>query len=198
MISLLASGGYESWGRAAIDSLFTVVSYMTTTGFAICDNSAWPWLACIVLLFVSFHCGCSGSTTGGIKVDRLVVSYKAMANELKHRVHPLSVSQVRIDGHLVPDESVKSVLLYIVIYILVILSSIVAVALCGVDGTEAVSGVIASVGSVGPGLGAVSALENYSLQPSMVKFIYSFDMFLGRVEIYPVLIVLYYFFNRRK
>lgn len=198
MISLLASGGYESWGRAAIDSLFTVVSYMTTTGFAICDNSAWPWLACIVLLFVSFHCGCSGSTTGGIKVDRLVVSYKAMANELKHRLHPLSVSQVRIDGHLVPDESVKSVLLYIVIYILVILSSIVAVALCGVDGTEAVSGVIASVGSVGPGLGAVSALENYSLQPSMVKFIYSFDMFLGRVEIYPVLIVLYYFFNRRK
>ena len=79
-----------------------------------------------------------------------------------------------------------------------ILVSIVIVAMCGVDGLEAVSGVVSSIGSVGPGLGEVSALENYSFQPAMVKFIYSLNMFLGRVEIYPVLIVLYYFFNRRK
>lgn len=198
MISLLVQGGYNSFGRAAIDSFFTVVSYMTTTGFSICDNANWPWIACLVLLFVSFHCGCSGSTSGGIKVDRLIVSGKALFNELKHRLHPLSVSQVRIDGHLVSDESVSSVLLYIVLYIFLILISIVAVALCGVDGTEAVSGVIASIGSVGPGLGEVSALENYSAQPAVVKFIYTFDMFLGRVEIYPVLIAIYYFFKRGK
>lgn len=198
MLSLLTQGSYDSFGKAALDSCFTVVSYMTSTGFAVCDNSSWPWIACLVLMFVSFHGGCSGSTTGGIKVDRLIVSGKAIANEFKRRLHPSSVSQVRMDGHQISDESVRSILLYIVLYITVILVSIVLVAMCGVDGTEAVSGVIASIGSVGPGLGEVSALENYSLQPSMVKFIYSFDMFLGRVEIYPVLIVLYYFFNRRK
>ena len=152
----------------------------------------------MILLFVSFHCGCSGSTTGGIKIDRLIVSFKAIANEIKHRLRPLSVSQVRMDGHLVSDEAVSSVLLYIVLYITLILVSIVIVAMCGVDGLEAVSGVVSSIGSVGPGLGEVSALENYSFQPAMVKFIYSLNMFLGRVEIYPVLIVLYYFFNRRK
>ena len=198
MFSLLTVGEYDSWGRAAVDSFFNVVSYMTTTGFAVCDNSSWPWIPCMILLFVSFHCGCSGSTTGGIKIDRLIVSFKAIANEIKHRLRPLSVSQVRLDGHLVSDEAISSVLLYIVLYIVLIFVSIVVVAMCGVDGLEAVSGVVSSLGSVGPGLGEVSALENYSLQPAMVKFIYSLNMFLGRVEIYPVLIVLYYFFNRRK
>ncbi|MBQ7020054.1 MAG: TrkH family potassium uptake protein [Bacteroidales bacterium] len=198
MFSLKFQGGYASWGRAAMDSVFTVVSYMTTAGFAICDNSIWPWLAGIVLIFASFQCGCSGSTTGGIKVDRVLISFKAISNEVHRRLHPSAVSQVRLSGHHLPDSTVHSVMLYIVVYFVVIFLSIIGVLLCGTNLPEAVSGVIASVGSVGPGLAELGAMDNYSFQPAVAKFIYTIDMFLGRVEIFPVLVVLSLMFKRNR
>ena len=198
MFSLKFQGGYASWGRAAMDSVFTVVSYMTTAGFAICDNSIWPWLAGIVLIFASFQCGCSGSTTGGIKVDRVLISFKAISNEVHRRLHPSAVSQVRLSGHHLPDSTVHSVMLYIVVYFVVISLSIIGVLLCGTNLPEAVSGVIASVGSVGPGLAELGAMDNYSFQPAVAKFIYTIDMFLGRVEIFPVLVVLSLMFKRNR
>ena len=197
MLSLKLQGGYETWGRAMMDSSFTVVSYMTTTGFAICDNSQWPWLAGMVLLVAAFQCGCSGSTTGGIKVDRIIISLKAVVNEMKKKMHPTQVSQIRLGGTYLSDSEVSSVLMYIVIYLLVIFLSVIAVTMCGAGVPEAVSGVIASVGSVGPGLAEIGCMDNYSSQPVIAKFIYAFDMFLGRVEIYPVLIVLSLIFKRR-
>lgn len=196
--SLMRDGDYGSVGRAVMDASFTVVSYMSTAGFAICDNSTWPWLAGVVLLFAAFQCGCAGSTTGGIKVDRVVIASKAISNELRRRLHPASVSHARMSGHHLADDTVHAVLMYIVVYFLVIFLSIIAVILCGSDAAEAVSGVIASVGSVGPGLGELGCLDNYSAQPAMAKVIYSFDMFLGRVEIYPVLIAISMIFRRDK
>ena len=196
--SLISEGGYSNWGRALMDSSFTVISYMSTCGFGICDNSTWPWIAGIVLLFVSFQCGCSGSTTGGIKVDRILIAFKAIGNEIRHRIRPNAVSQVRMSGHHLADSAVHAVLMYIVVYFLVIFVSIIAVLLCGCNATEAVSGVIASVGSVGPGLGELGSLDNYSMQPAMAKFIFTFDMFLGRVEIYPVLIAMSMIFRRNR
>ena len=181
-----------------MDSTFTVVSYMTTTGFAICDNSVWPWLAGLVLIFASFQCGCSGSTTGGIKVDRVIISFKAIGNEVKRRLHPTAISQVRLSGHHLPDSTVYSVMMYIVVYFIVIFLSIIGVLLCGSEMPEAVSGVIASIGSVGPGLAEVGSMDNYSLQPAMAKFIYAFDMFLGRVEIFPILVVFSLLFKRNR
>lgn len=198
MFSLMTKGGYESWGRALLDSSFTVVSYLSTAGFAICNNSTWPWLAGVVLLMASFQCGCAGSTTGGIKVDRIIIAFKAVSNEIRHRLHPSSVSHARLSGQHLADDAVNAVLMYIVVYFLVIFVSILAVILCGTEATEAVSGVIASVGSVGPGLGELGCLDNYSAQPAMAKFIYSFDMFLGRVEIYPVFVVISMIFRRTK
>lgn len=197
MFSLKFQGGYESYGRALMDSAFTVVSYMSTTGFAICDNSQWPWLAGVVLLIASFQCGCAGSTTGGIKVDRLIIAFKAMGNEIRRRLHPSSVTYLRMSGHHLADDAVGSVMLYIVAYMIVIFLSIIAVLMCGSQVPEAVSGVIASVGSVGPGLSEIGCMDNYSAQPVMAKFIYAFDMFLGRVEIFPVLIVISLCFRRR-
>ena len=198
MFSLMSEGGYDHWGRAAMDATFTVVSYMSTAGFGICDNSSWPWIAGIVLLFVSFQCGCSGSTTGGIKVDRILIAFKAVIQEMKQRLHPTAVSRVRLSGHHLSDSSVKGVMTYIVAYVFLTLISILLVLICGESASDAVSGVIASIGSVGPGLGELGALDNYSAQSAMAKFIYAFDMFLGRVEIYPVLIVISMMFRRDK
>ena len=180
-----------------MDSTFTVVSYMSTAGFGICDNAAWPWLAGIVLMFVSFQCGCSGSTTGGIKVDRIVIAFNAIRHEIKRRLHPSSVSSVRMSGQNLSDSSVNAVMMFIVVYVFTIFLSVLCVMLCGSDAATAVSGVVASVGSVGPGLGELGCMDNYSAQPVMAKFIYTFDMFLGRVEIFPVLVVLSMIFKRR-
>lgn len=196
MISLLRSGVYDSVGKAAMDASFTVVSYMSTAGFAICDNSMWPWVAVAVLLVVSFQCGCSGSTTGGIKVDRILIAIKAIGHEIRHRLHPLEVSHVRLSGHHLSDSSVKAVMMYIVIYILLTVLSIIVVMMCGANAMDAVSGVVASIGSVGPGLGDLGSLDNYSAQVSVAKFVYTLDMFLGRVEIYPVLVVLSMLFKK--
>lgn len=196
--SLVGEGGYDSWGKAAMDAAFNIVSYMSTTGFANCDNSTWPWVASAVLMFVSFHCGCSGSTTGGIKIDRLIISFKAIANEVKRRLHPSSLSLVKLSGHHLADSTISGVMMYIVVYMLVIFVSIIAVMMCGTDPLDAVSGVIASVGSVGPGVGEIGSLDNYSAQLPLAKIIYSFDMFLGRLEIYPVLIVISLLFKRNR
>ena len=160
MLSLMSDGGYDSWGKAWIDASFNVVSYMSTTGFATCDNSSWPYLAGVVLMMAGIQCGCSGSTTGGLKVDRILISFKAISTEIRRRLHPSSVSQVRMSGHHLPDSAVSSVFLYIVVYVMVIFVSILAVILCGSEPVEAISGVISSVGSVGPGLGGVASLEN--------------------------------------
>lgn len=198
MISLKIQGGYMSWGQAAMDSTFTVISYISTAGFAICDNSSWPWLAGVVLILASFQCGCSGSTTGGIKVDRILIAFKAITNEVKRRLHPSTVYQVRMSGQHLPDSAVGAVMMYIVVYVIVVFLSIIGVMLCGTGTAEAVSGVIASVGSVGPGLAEVGSMDNFSAQPAVAKFIYTFDMFLGRVEIYPVLIAISLLFKRNR
>ena len=198
MYSLLTDGGYDSWGKALMDSTFNVVSYMSTTGFANCNNAEWPWLASIVLIFISFHCGCSGSTTGGIKIDRLLISFKAIGNEIKRRLHPSSVSQVRLSGQHLPDSTVSSVMMYIVVYVILIFISILIVMMCGADTADAVSGVIASIGSVGPGVGDLGSLDNYSSQLPLVKMVFTFDMFLGRLEIYPLLIVISLIFRRSR
>ena len=197
MFVLMIQGGYDSWGRAAVDSAFTVVSYMSTAGFGICDNSTWPWFAGLVLLFVSLQCGCSGSTTGGIKVDRILIAFKGICNEIKRRLHPSAVYQVRMSGQHLSDSSVHAVMMYIVTYVIVILVSIIVVMICGSDVVEAVSGVVASVGSVGPGLGELGCMDNYSAQPAMSKFVYALDMFMGRLEIFPVLIVISMLLKRR-
>ena len=196
MLSLIFQGDYDSWGRAWLDASFNVVSYMTTTGFAICDNSTWPLLAGIMLMLVAIQCGCSGSTTGGLKVDRILISLKTVKYEIRRRLHPSSVSHVSLSGHNLPDSTVNAVFLYIVVYMMVIAASIVAVIIFGSQPVEAVSGVISSVGSVGPGLGGVASLENYSLQPEMSKLVFTFDMFLGRIEIFPLFVVIAMIFKR--
>ena len=196
-LSLVFDGGYTSWGSAFMDASFNVVSYMSTTGFANCDNSQWPWLASVVLIFVSIHCGCSGSTTGGLKVDRMVVSFKAISHEIRRRLHPSSVSHIKMTGHTIADATVRTVFMFITIYTLLIFVSVVAVMITGTPASEAVSGVIASIGSVGPGIGEIGSLDNYATQFTTAKLIYTFDMFLGRLEIFPVLLVISMIFKRK-
>lgn len=197
MLVLLIQGGYSSPWKALLDSSFQVVSFISTTGFGQADNAIWPFFANFLLIFASVHCGCSGSTTGGIKADRMFIISKAVSCEFKKRLHPSSVFRVKVNGSVVREDEVSSVVLYFVAYIIVLFLSFIAILVCGVDIQDAMSGTIASLGNVGPGLGQLGTMGNYASLPSVVKFIFSLDMFLGRVEIFPVLIVFYMFFKRK-
>lgn len=197
MLVLLIQGGYSSPWKALLDSSFQVVSFISTTGFGQADNAIWPFFANFLLIFASVHCGCSGSTTGGIKADRMFIISKAVSCEFKKRLHPSSVFRVKVNGSVVREDEVASVVLYFVAYIIVLFLSFIAILICGVDIQDAMSGTIASLGNVGPGLGQLGTMGNYASLPSVVKFIFSLDMFLGRVEIFPVLIVFYMIFKRK-
>ena len=198
MTDLIVQGGYTSFGRAALDSSFQVVSFLSTTGFGQADNATWPFFSNIILLFAAIHCGCSGSTTGGLKSDRMLVSFKATGMEFKKRLHPSSVFRMKIDGITLKDETISAVFLFIVTYISVLLISFIIVLATGVPVAEAFSGTLASLGNAGPGIGSLGTMGNYSAQPDLAKFVYSMDMYLGRIEIFPFLVVLSLIFRRNR
>jgi trk system potassium uptake protein TrkH len=194
--SLIVQGGMGV-SDAMMAGPFQVISFISTTGFGQSDNATWPVMANAVLLAAAIHCGCSGSTTGGIKADRVYIALKAIAGDFRKRLSPSAIFRTRIGEAYVPEETVASIFLYIVLYIIVLFASFVVVLLCGVEIADAFSGTLASLGNVGPGLGSLGTLGNYSAQPEIAKFIYTLDMFLGRLEIFPMLVVMSVIFRRR-
>ncbi len=197
-LSLKFSGTYDSWGRAFLDATFQVTSFLSTSGFATADNATWPVLANALLMYAVFQCGCSGSTTGGVKSDRMLIAFKSIGRQLKQNLHPSSIMQLRIGNHFMKDGAAFSAILYIVLYIIVLLVSFIILLIAGVDTAEAFSGCLSSLGNAGPALDSISSMGNYSAQPAVAKFVFSMDMILGRLEIYPVFIVLSMIFGRRK
>ena len=195
---LMLQGGYSSFGKALLDSVFQVVSFISTTGFGNADNALWPVLANIFLLFAAFHCGCSGSTTGGIKADRMLIIFKEIGNEFKRRLHPSSVFCTKVDDHTVNNDQISGVFLYFVAYVFILFVSFLAVLMSGVEISDAFSGTLASIGNVGPGIGGLGTMGNYASQPLFAKIIYTAVMFLGRLEIFPVLAVMNLLLDFRK
>ena len=198
-LSLKFQGGYDSWGKALMDASFQVCSYTSTTGFGSVDNSGWPLLSLLVLAYGLFQCGCSGSTAGGVKADRMYIAMKAIICQVRKRLHPSSsVVQIRVGNHLVDDDVALPVILYIVLYSAMTAISIILLVVCGVEPVEAFSGALSSMGNAGAAMGDLGSLGCYAEQPAVAKLIYSVNMFLGRVEIYPVFVICYLVFKRGK
>ncbi len=197
-LTLKFQAGYVSTLTALEHGAFEVLSYITTTGFAITDNSQWPALANTVLMFAALQCACSGSTTGGLKADRLYIAFQAIGRQIHRVLHPSAVTQVRVGTNVLRDETVLPVMNYIVLYFLLIGLSTLLLQPFGVSFMDAFSGSIASLGNVGPAVGEIGTAGNYSFMPSGAKVIYSLDMILGRLEIYPVLVVASMLFRRNR
>ena len=195
-LSLKFSAGLD-WGRAFLDGTFHVVSYATTTGFGISDNSTWPMLASFMLVLVSLFCGCAGSTSGGIKVDRAIVLFKAIHMQIKKTLNPSTMYEIRMGRRVLHDEDIYPQVLYIAMFALLVGFSSVLCLLVGDPNGHALLGSLASLANVGPSIGDIGSMGNYNAEPSMMKFIFSMDMFLGRVEIYPIFAVLSSIFNRK-
>ena len=194
-LSLKWEGPATSWGKAFLDGTFQVVSYASTSGLATADNATWPRLACYMLVLVSLVCGCAGSTSGGLKTDRAIVLFKAIRMQIHKTLNPSTMFEVRLGRRILHDEEIYPQVLYIALYFLLVGLSAVICMLVGDPNDHALLGSVASLSNVGPALGDIGSMGNYNAEPGALKFIFSFDMFLGRVEIYPVFAVIAGIFN---
>ena len=197
-LSLKLQGAVGSWGRAFLESTFQMVSYASTTGFAIADNSVWPALPCFLLMLMSLVCGCAGSTTGGMKVDRILVLGKAIRRQTFRSLNPSSVSEIRLGSSRIKDEDVYPQVLYVAQFFLLIIMSVILCLFSGDPNGNALTGSLSCLANVGPSLGSIGSLGNYNAEPTLMKVIFTMDMFLGRVEIYPVFAALYSIFHSRR
>ncbi len=186
------------WADPFLAGAFHVFSYASTSGLAISDNSTWPMVPCFVLILASLVCGCAGSTTCGLKMDRIIVLWKAIKSQILRALHPSSVNEVKLGRKTIHDEEVYPMILYIAMYFLILAISSMLCLLIGDPNGHAITGSIASLGNVGPSIGSIGSIGNYNAEPAAIKFIFSLDMFLGRVEIYPVLAVFISIFSPKQ
>lgn len=174
---------------------FHVVSLTTTTGFAITDTNTWPAFCVVLLTICSLICACSGSTTGGIKIDRMVILAKSVQRRILRQRNPNRFYNVRIDGKSISDDRVEDALNFIAVYILIVAVGCVLFTAFGNDLQTSFSGAVACMGNVGPGFGIVGSVNNYSSLNAATKFVGVLLMLLGRLEIFEILQL---FYNHRK
>ena len=135
-------------------------------------------------MFCSLVCGCAGSTSGGLKVDRLVLAMKMLRNKLQAQQHPNAIVRIKVDGYSQDQDMLNSVMVYIVAFMLLILGGTFLCTLFGCDLMTSFSATLACASNVGPGFGEVGTLDNYSMMPAVLKMILSFVMLFGRLEIF--------------
>jgi len=172
------------------DALFQVVSLITTTGFVSADYTQWASFLSVLFFILLFVGGSAGSTAGGVKVIRHIVLFKNSFLELKRQLHPSAVMPVRISGKAIEQNIVFNVLAFIMIYILVFLVGVTLLSSMNVDFDTAFGAVATSLGNVGPGIGEVGPVDNFSGMPLAGKWLLAFLMLLGRLELFTVLMLL--------
>jgi trk system potassium uptake protein TrkH len=181
-------GQFDSWADSLRYAAFQVISIGTSTGFATTDSSIWPPFAQLVMIFFTLQCACAGSTSGGIKADRMVLFWKAIVKRVKKIQHPAAVIKVKIHTVAVEDDVVEVNILFISFYICVVFLSALILTALGVDILSAFSGSAATMGNVGPGFGTVGSAGNFSQIPDAGKWVLTATMLLGRLEIFGVIL----------
>lgn len=186
-VSLFAADRYPAFSVAFREGLFQFVSLVTTVGFATADTNQWTSFAIVLLLFGSLVCACAGSTSGGLKINRLILSLKMIRARLSQQQHPNAIIRIRLDGAIQDREALHSVPVFIVTYLLLTLIGTVFGTMLDVDLMTSFSASIASIGNVGPGFGAVGSMDNFSALPAAFKLSNSLLMLFGRLEIFGLI-----------
>ncbi len=192
---LYFSGYYASFPRALRMAAFQVCSLSTTTGFATADTNLWPTGSMGILLLCSLVCGCSGSTSGGMKMDRFVIVVKSLKGMVRSLIGVHNVTNIKIEGKVKTEENFTSVLTFMGTYMAIIAIGTIIFAI-SMDFTTSLSASIACMGSVGPGFGDIGSMNNYAGFLGFQKVVAMVIMLLGRVEIFPMLIAFRSIFSR--
>ena len=183
-VSLYTTGAYTDLSTSLQQSGFQVVSIISTTGFATADTNLWTPFAIVILIILSIICGCAGSTSGGVKVDRVLLYFKVLVARLRGQQHPDAIIRIRLDGMMQEERQLNAVTLFIATYFVLILFGTLTSTLCGVDLLTSFSSSVSFIGNVGPGFGEVGSLNNYAEMPSFLKFQGTILMLMGRLEIF--------------
>lgn len=182
--NLYFSDVYTSLSTSLRQSVFQVVSLISTSGFATANTNLWTPFAIVILIILSIICGCAGSTSGGAKVDRVLLYFKVLVARLRGQQHPNAIIRIRLDGILQEDRQVNTVTLFLTTYFILILFGALTSTLLGLDLLTALSSSVAFIGNVGPGFGSVGSFDNYAAIPSLLKFQGTILMLMGRLEIF--------------
>jgi trk system potassium uptake protein TrkH len=188
------AGSLESSLR---NSLFSVVSIATTTGYGTVDFERWPAFAQLVLLQLMILGGMSGSTAGGVKSLRVLIGFRSLAVAIEKLVHPHAVRPVKYGGRAVPDEVAAGIWAFFTAYFAIAAVAAAVVTAAGYDIVTAVSSALTALGNVGPGLGSVGPYDNFSHFPGVVKLVLAGCMIAGRLEVFTLLVLLRPAFWRR-
>ncbi|HIM57717.1 MAG TPA: potassium transporter [Gammaproteobacteria bacterium] len=193
-VYLFEIGYYPSISESARQAIFQTVSIATTTGFASTDYSQWPFILPILLIFASFIGACAGSTGGGIKVVRVLLMFKLAMKEIKKFIHPNAYIGIKLNHRSVAESTLVSVWGFFSLYVIAFIIILIALMFTGLDQVSAFSATAASINNLGPGLGEVAA--NYGGVSDSAKWILSFSMLLGRLEILTLMALLHRAFWR--
>ncbi|MSS78070.1 TrkH family potassium uptake protein [Anaerococcus sp. AGMB00486] len=182
---------YKDVIYSLVNSFFSVSSIITTTGYVSADFGKWPLFSKSILILLMFIGGCAGSTAGGLKVSRFVILIKGGINQIREAMNPKKITINRLDGKRVDEKTEKSVSKYLVIYILIFIIFFMIVSIDMNDFETAFAAVATTFNNVGPGLGAFGPIETFAQMSQLSKFVLTLAMLLGRLEIFPVLLLLY-------
>ena len=187
LIHTMGHAPYESVSQSA----FQVVTLMTTTGYATADFDLWPHFSKAVLLLVMFVGGCAGSTAGGVKVSRVVILFKGLKRELRRILHSREVRPLTLEGARVEEGTVASVMVFFFAYVVILVLCAAVVSMDGVDLVTSLSAALTAVSNVGPGFALIGPTCNFAFLSVLSKLTLTLTMLLGRLEIMPLLVLLF-------
>lgn len=169
---------------------FQVASIITTTGYSTVDFNQWPEFSKTLLLGIMFIGACAGSTGGGMKVSRVMIAFKEIKKELASVIHPRSVKVLKYEGKALDHNTLRSINAFIIVYFIILGVSVLLVSLDNFDFGTSFSAVVATLNNIGPGISEVGPAANFSGLSAMSKWVLIFDMLAGRLELFPMLVLL--------
>ncbi|MCB0663959.1 MAG: TrkH family potassium uptake protein [Saprospiraceae bacterium] len=184
------------WEQSFRDSLFQIVSLLTTTGFVSADYTQWSESLTFIFFLIIFLGACAGSTAGGIKIIRHLVFFKNTYLEFKRIIHPRAIVPLKLNGQVVAPRILTHVIIFLLLYLMTFLVGSILVIMTGMDFLSAIGATATSISNVGPGIGTVGPVDNFAAVPATAKWILSFLMLLGRLELFTVLLLFTPFFWR--
>ena len=185
----LVMQNHYGWEEAFRKAFFQVASIHTSCGFATDDYNVWPHFTWMLLIYTMFAGGCTGSTGGGIKNMRLLILFRNMKNEFSRLIHPRAVLPVKVNQQALSLSTISTVNTFILLYLICIFVGWVALMFMGLELTESFGLVVSSLGNVGPGLGAYGPAFSWSALPDLAKWLLSFMMLIGRLELFGILLM---------
>ena len=189
LISINIVPQFPTSGDAIRAAAFQVASIISTTGFSTADFNLWPVFSQMLLVILMLIGACAGSTGGGMKCSRILVLFRSAKREIVSIVHPRSVQVVRLDGEPLPEKTVRITQGFFIIYLFIIFVAALLISLDNFSFTTTITAVIACLSNIGPGLDTVGPMGNFSQFSNFSKLVLSFCMVLGRLEMFPVLVL---------